>query len=347
MACNECKDPCDPCTEEGTACDCVQKDMSTDCIVYTGDALACSGIQPNTILTKVIQDLDAHICNKFDQIASLLSIINVGEGSEIFSGNNNLGQRQLRSIVSDNTALLDVIENTDTISIKAGTHRLELLNSDLTLIVQTNQGDTILSTLDIGTLAEYLVDVNYNHNLDDNGLYTLDFEMLGGTTFDTDLSLLNNHLTSILYNSGTNSFDFTLTNGTVVSADMSVPVTDNQLKSDVLITDTNSPSFIENKNASKTETLGAGATYSLILSDNNKIIEIDNGINNVTIDLSGVVITSDFFVGFIQNGTGDVNFVGYDKKPLDLTDIIYGEGHVASITIINGTKYLNGTLRAS
>lgn len=50
-----------------TDCSCPVKDLSTDCVLYTGNDLACSGIKKGTILTELIQQLDTYICDKFSQ----------------------------------------------------------------------------------------------------------------------------------------------------------------------------------------------------------------------------------------------------------------------------------------
>ena len=43
-------------------CSCPVKDLSTDCVLYTGADLTCSGIKSQTILTELIQQLDEFIC---------------------------------------------------------------------------------------------------------------------------------------------------------------------------------------------------------------------------------------------------------------------------------------------
>jgi hypothetical protein len=66
--CNECNSSatiCSPATE----CSCPVKDLSTDCVQYTGDDLACSGIKKGTILTEFLQQLDEFVCNAISQSA--------------------------------------------------------------------------------------------------------------------------------------------------------------------------------------------------------------------------------------------------------------------------------------
>lgn len=48
-------------------CSCPIKDLSTDCVLYTGDDLPCSGIKKNTIITELIQQLDTFVCTLMQQ----------------------------------------------------------------------------------------------------------------------------------------------------------------------------------------------------------------------------------------------------------------------------------------
>jgi hypothetical protein len=79
-------------------CSCPVKDLSTDCVLYTGEDLACSGIKSQTILTDLIQQLDDFICNIETQQPTL-NIVNVGTGAGVYKGIVG-SNRQLRSIKS-------------------------------------------------------------------------------------------------------------------------------------------------------------------------------------------------------------------------------------------------------
>lgn len=113
MACNQCNECTDPCV--GTECECAVK-ITTDCSTYMGPDLPCSSIPSGTLLTNVIQLLDAFICEKFNSITSVLSLINVGTGAGIFKGNNNLGQKELKSITSTDTSVT-ITETADEINL--------------------------------------------------------------------------------------------------------------------------------------------------------------------------------------------------------------------------------------
>ena len=104
MSCNctEYTDPCEtcsnPCEEGDTTCSCAVKDLSTDCSVYTGDDLECSGIEKNTVLSQVIQQLDAFICNIRTEIISYLTLINIGTGAQVYKGISGIGNKEIRTI---------------------------------------------------------------------------------------------------------------------------------------------------------------------------------------------------------------------------------------------------------
>lgn len=50
-----------------TSCSCPVKDLSTDCVQYTGNDLTYSGIKKGTILTEFLQQLDVFIKNAIEQ----------------------------------------------------------------------------------------------------------------------------------------------------------------------------------------------------------------------------------------------------------------------------------------
>ncbi len=87
-----------PCTQTPSANPCPVKDLSTDCIVYKGLDLACSSIEQDTLLTQVIRDMDAFICNRFESAVSALSLTNIGTGENVYKGVDNLGRREIKRI---------------------------------------------------------------------------------------------------------------------------------------------------------------------------------------------------------------------------------------------------------
>lgn len=102
--CNNCQNTtCYQCNQPTLCvtndCSCPVKDLSTDCILYTGDDLACSGIKNKTILTDLIQQLDEFICNLTGQSTVLIS---VGTGTSIYKGVDLQGRKEIRTIKVNN-----------------------------------------------------------------------------------------------------------------------------------------------------------------------------------------------------------------------------------------------------
>jgi len=335
---------CEPCEDTNPGCSCPVKDLSTDCILYTGLPLACSGIDTNTVMTEVIQDLDQFICDKFEEVLNYFTLINVGGGAEVYKGITGIGEKELRTVVSEDTSLLDIVQNSNTIGIKAGTPSLGLNSGTdvLSLIMTTISGAVTLSTVD---LSEYNYDtfvqnVSFSNTTDVLTITRNNSE----PNITVDLGHLHNHLESAAYVSNSSTVVFTLTDSSTVTLDLAALLADiagSQVQSDYLEANTVSKAHILNRNPSKTVT----GNYTVVVADNNYIIEIDNGGNDVTINLAGSLGTSNFFVGFVQKGTGEVTFTGQDIIPELLTNIIFGQGHICALEIINSTKYLHGTLK--
>ena len=78
-------------------CSCPVKDLSTDCVLYTGVDLTCSGIPSKTILTDLIEQLDEFICT-LSQQSSSINLVNIGTGSGIYRNTTLTGDKELRSI---------------------------------------------------------------------------------------------------------------------------------------------------------------------------------------------------------------------------------------------------------
>lgn len=334
-----------PCT--GTpACTCPVKDLKTDCSVYNGPTLGCSGIESGTILTTVIQSLDTFICNIRDEVIQYLTLINIGGAAEVYKGINGLGNKEIRTLQSGDLNLIDVTQDTDTINFTPGTPSLSLDSGTdiLSLIVTTLAGSTTFSTID---LSEFNYDTFVQSASFDSGTQVLTIVRNNlEPDITVDLSFLNNHVESGAYAS--NTITLTLTDATTVDIDLSTLLTEiaaAQVQADYLETTPSSKAFIQNKNPEKTVVLGVAGSYNVVDADNNYIIEIDNGANDVTIAFASITATSNFFVGFVQKGTGLVTFTGADIIPQDNTNEMYGQGKNAAISIINSTKYLQGQLK--
>lgn len=265
--CSSCN-PCN-CTEDIHPGNCPVKDLSTDCVLYTGEPLKCVGVEKNTILTKVIEKLDALICKKIEDVTQYFSLKNIGLGAKVYKGISGTGEKEIRTVLSSTPNLLSIDEGEEEISISAGVPNLTIEGDNLSLEVSVGTETTVFSTVELPQSTFSQVQANY-------------------------------------------------------------------LEEDPL-----EASFIENKNPSKT----IMGNYTIVSEDNNKIIEIDNGDQEVLISLGSVAAITEFFVGFIQKGTGNVSFTGYDIKPYLYSSSILGQGHPAAFEIIGGTKYIFGTFK--
>lgn len=98
MSCNNCNQQ-SPCTQS-VPCECAVKDLSSSCILYTGNTLPNSGIPTNTNLTDVLVGLDSYIEDAISEINDSINLVNVGEeeGTEIYAGINGIGQRKIKKL---------------------------------------------------------------------------------------------------------------------------------------------------------------------------------------------------------------------------------------------------------
>lgn len=105
--CNDCYDNT-PCHQQD--CSCPVKDLSSDCVVYKGTTLPCSAVTDGTTLTATIKALDTLICDKFNDIGTLSAIVNIGEGESIYEGDNNLGEKQLKSMADSDSIIVSATD---------------------------------------------------------------------------------------------------------------------------------------------------------------------------------------------------------------------------------------------
>lgn len=119
--CNNCQNTtCYQCNQPPICapndCSCPVKDLSTDCVLYTGDALPCSGIKSQTILTDLIKQLDEFICTLVEQSTYSTTLINIGVGANVYKGIDLQGRKEIRRINAVGN-LITVTENTNDISV--------------------------------------------------------------------------------------------------------------------------------------------------------------------------------------------------------------------------------------
>jgi hypothetical protein len=124
--CNECNQQ--PLCESND-CSCPIKDLSTDCVLYTGADLACSGIKSGTILTDLIEQLDTFICEIVGEPVRTptpttpiapqqsLGLLNIGNGVESYrlpdAQTNLQGLKEIRTIKSISDSIVVKVSSSD------------------------------------------------------------------------------------------------------------------------------------------------------------------------------------------------------------------------------------------
>lgn len=117
-----------PCVEQDCACSTILK---TDCVVYSGNDLECSGIIVGQTLTETIEQLDTFICEKVEDITNALTLRNIGTGARVYKGDDLLGRKEIRRITNTGN-LITITENTDNISVSIN-------EANLNTFVENNQ----------------------------------------------------------------------------------------------------------------------------------------------------------------------------------------------------------------
>ena len=100
-------------------CACPIKDLSTDCIKYTGEDLPCTEILGGTLMTEAFSQLDTYLCDLSTQLANSFSLISVGAGTRVYKGVDGIGRKEIRSIKPTNT-ILTVGLSTDNKEVEIG-----------------------------------------------------------------------------------------------------------------------------------------------------------------------------------------------------------------------------------
>ena len=108
---------CSSCVQND--CACPIKDLSTDCIQYTGDDLPCTEILGGTLMTEAFSQLDTYLCDLSTQLANSFSLISVGAGTRVYKGVDGIGRKEIRSITPTNT-ILTVGLSTDNKEVEIG-----------------------------------------------------------------------------------------------------------------------------------------------------------------------------------------------------------------------------------
>jgi len=133
--CNGCSQElqiCNQCPQQ--ECDCPILDLSTDCVLYTGDDIVCNAttvVTKNTILSNALQNIVSWACNRFSEIQNYFRISNVGTGIGVYAGENLLGEKKLRSIKSaGGTVTVTTSVDGNEINLEVGEQQAPCITSD-------------------------------------------------------------------------------------------------------------------------------------------------------------------------------------------------------------------------
>jgi hypothetical protein len=331
--CNECQP--EPCTE------CAVKDLGTKCIVYDGDDLECSGIKKNTILTELIQQLDAFICEVKEELKKYFTLVNIGSGKKIYAGDNLLGNKKLRTI-SKTGDLITVTEATEEIVI--GLDEDELENTITSLLPNYNAEN-------VGTGADvFKEEVSNTFRFRTIKSSDSSVEITEGVN-EIDLKVIpsseilcieaDNNSMDVFFDENSNCYKLSANINPVVELQ-------NGTTTNVNGDGVSTPYSVEVKNLQKV----ISTDYTLQASDDKHTIFIDNGATPlVTITVTNS-IPNNFACVFIQKGTGDVQFSPLDinqniKIPAGLTDMCKGQNHWVLLEreLTTNNYYLGGSLK--
>ena len=357
--CNNCnQNNCTDCTQEvhicnqcqpTEPCDCPILDFSTDCSTFKGDDIECDSIvvvAKNTILSDALANIVSWSCTKFSGIEKFFRIINTGNGAEIYSGANLLGEKKLRKLKST-SPVITVIQNTDDIS-------LGVDSTSLDSFIEANQKTYSISNLGTGAQVykdSTIVSNNTQFNIRKikssnssvnivEGVDEIDITVVAGivpdgsetkVTAGTNTSVTGTGTiatpyvinstapdqTVVLTQGGATTITGTYPNFTITSTDSNTTYT---AGTGLALTGT----VFSVDNLQKIITYPtdfAGTNYTITNSDYNHVIFINNGTVDVSITLDASINIPNFSVGFIQEGSGTVTHL------------------VSGVSLINTTGY--------
>lgn len=219
-------------------CSCPVKDLSTDCVLYTGNDLGCSGIKSQTILTDLIQQLDQFICDKVQEIAQTLVLINIGSGANIYRGVDLQGRKEIRSINASGD-LVTVTENPDTITISLDEQALSnFIQDELPAPPCFTSLDGTVNTKDNGGCYDFSVNFRNIENVGSGAGFYKTFNPLTNSYEFKSLIVdsQNGDGTSILRDVQQNSEDVTVRLKKIKSNTLTITSTDEELLIDTPLT---------------------------------------------------------------------------------------------------------------
>lgn len=306
--CNTCK-PVEDCA-------CPVKDLSTDCILYTGDKLDCSGIENNTILTEVIKQLDTYICERFETVENFFRLVNIGTGAGIYKGIDGIGRKQIKSLIG--AGIISITEQGDTITITASTPSAiitEVVSEDNIIVINkiatstTNTFGVSVNTANLPKVdgSETKVTAGTNISITGNGTVATPY-IVNSPTIPVNISAGSG--IDITGNGTSTPYTISSTidgSETKVSAGTNVTVTGSGTTDSPYVINSTTPVLSYQKVLNSPADF-TSSNYTLTSADNDKLLFIFNGVTNVTITVP-TGLPNEFFAAFIQKGTGDVTFV--------------------------------------
>jgi hypothetical protein len=273
-------------------CACPVKDLSTDCVLYTGEDLPCTEIKTGTLLTEVFGQLDTYLCDLSAQLANAFSLISVGQGVRVYKGVDGIGRKEIRSLVSPDGFL--------NIGLSADNKEIEfsINNAVLKPFIQANQ--ITYSASNIGSGAGLYkeavrtadnVNFSFKRLKSQNNTITITEE-----ANEINLQVTSPDQTVTIAGGGATTVTGSYPNFTVSS-------TDNDTTYSAGLGLNLSGTTFGVVNLQKVIT----GNYTLTSADTEHTIFIDNGTSPVTITVPAGLVAN-FEAGFIQEGTGAVTF---------------------------------------
>lgn len=205
MGCKKCNEqndynPCNPTPcQEPVECSCPTI-LKSDCVIYSGNDLECSGIPTGTILTELIEQQDAFICESLSNIPQT-TLKNIGTGAKVYKGDDLLGRKELRTIKSTDSSIT-VSENTNEIDLS-----VDLLGNTPPCIVSTKGTVTISTTtegcidLDVTTYNGAETKVTAGANVTVSGIGTVSNPYI----INSAISTLQDGITTDVIGNGTST----------------------------------------------------------------------------------------------------------------------------------------------
>lgn len=299
IKCNTCQPkPCAP----QQPCDCPAGYFSSDCINNVKTEFTCFDIESGQTLTDTLSQMEQETCQAIEEIRNYGGLINVGTGSEIYAGVNNIGKKKIRKLNSGESNLVVVTQNTDDISITINEENLETFVEDLippqNTFSVTSQDTTVTVTQPTPGVFDLSVE----------SITPIDINITGAGATTVTEPTPNNFVIS---STDTNTI-VTLQDGTTT---------------DVIGDGVTVPYSVEVLNLQKKIT----SNYTLQSSDNHYTIVVDATAGNIKITVpTGLV--NNISVNFTQIGLGEVAFLASGtiiNSPVGLT--IKGENYWANI----------------